>query len=130
MPSPDQIAEMQNAEVLKEFLADVKTTEIGDRLQAARRRLEEKVEQATGTPANVFHVSETKQMRKDLDAVIQAIKYSKRQSAERTLALRKIQEGVMWLGMDLKAMNEANPYPSSYEPTSPTIEPTADGLKL
>jgi len=43
----------------------------------------------------------------------------------------------MWLGMDLKAINEespsdetANPYPQSYNPESPVIEPTADGLKL
>lgn len=42
----------------------------------------------------------------------------------------------MWLGMDLKAQSEegasgcANPYPTSYDPSSPTIEPTADGLKL
>ena len=43
----------------------------------------------------------------------------------------------MWLGMDLKAINEenpspetANPYPQSYNPASPVIEPTADGLKL
>lgn len=42
----------------------------------------------------------------------------------------------MWLGMDLKAINEESPgaspspYPESYNPESPVIEPTADGLKL
>ena len=42
----------------------------------------------------------------------------------------------MWLGMDLKAIGEenpglvANPYPSSKDPSTATIEPTADGLKL
>ena len=41
----------------------------------------------------------------------------------------------MWLGMDLKAMREEglhteSPYPSSYDPLSPVIEPTADNLKL
>lgn len=78
----------------------------------------------------VTPVSETKQLRKDLDEVIQKIKGSPRKSAERTLALRKVQEAVMWLGMDLKDLNEPNPYPESYNPASPKIEPVADGLKL
>jgi hypothetical protein len=37
----------------------------------------------------------------------------------------------MWLGMNLKRLNEANPYPSSKDPnTGDKIEPTADGLKF
>jgi len=37
----------------------------------------------------------------------------------------------MWLGMDLKRLNEVNPYPSSKDPnTGDKIEPTADGLKF
>ena len=37
----------------------------------------------------------------------------------------------MWLGMDLKRLNDVNPYPSSKDPsTGIKIEPTADGLKL
>ena len=37
----------------------------------------------------------------------------------------------MWLGMDLKRLNQPNPYPSSKDPsTGSKIEPTADGLKL
>jgi hypothetical protein len=37
----------------------------------------------------------------------------------------------MWLGMDLKRLNDTNPYPSSKDPsTGDKIEPTADGLKL
>jgi len=36
----------------------------------------------------------------------------------------------MWLGMDLKRLNEANPYPDSYKPENDKIAPTADGLKL
>jgi len=54
-----------------------------------------------------------------------------RPSRERSLAITKIQEAIMWLGMDLKAIGESpNPYPESYNPESPVIEPTADGLKL
>jgi hypothetical protein len=48
----------------------------------------------------------------------------------RSLAITKIQEGIMWLGMDLKAQNEANPYPESKNPDNVEIAPTADGLKL
>lgn len=76
------------------------------------------------------HVAETKQFRKDLDATLQKIKRSDRQGRERALAVTKIQEAIMWLGMDLKDQNEPNPYPESpaIEPTADG--PTADGLKL
>lgn len=92
-------------------------------------------------------VKQTKQFRQDLDGVLQRIKYAcntnnphamvpVRMSRERSLAITKIQEGIMWLGMDLKAQDEegekgcSNPYPASYDPSSSMIEPTADGLKL
>ncbi len=71
-----------------------------------------------------------KQLRKDIDEKIQEIK-NLSPSRERSLAITKLQEGVMWLGMDLKRLNEENPYPSSKDPLSgDKIEPTADGLKL
>lgn len=71
-----------------------------------------------------------KQLRKDIDEKIQEIK-NLPSSRERSLAITKLQEGVMWLGMDLKRLNEENPYPSSKDPSSgDKIEPTADGLKL
>lgn len=100
-------------------------------------------------------VADTKQYRKDLDGILQRIKRDStldpdntdstgqpakflgyRSSRERSIAMTKIQEAIMWLGMDLKAMKEEgvsgceNPYPQSYNPESPVIEPTADGLKL
>jgi hypothetical protein len=90
-------------------------------------------------------ISETKQYRKDLDKVLQCLKLSSiatgpapcRSSRERSISITKIQEAIMWLGMDLKAIDEespsketANPYPQSYNPESQVIEPTADGLKL
>jgi len=83
-------------------------------------------------------VSQTKQFRKDLDGILQRLKLSSipggphpcRASRERSLAVTKIQEAIMWLGMDLKDIGESNPYPNSYNPASPVIEPTADGLKL
>ncbi len=75
-------------------------------------------------------IVETKQFRVDLDAVLQRIKDAGRKSRERSLCITKIQEGIMWLGMDLKDMNTPNPYPDSYNPSNTKIAPTADGLKL
>jgi hypothetical protein len=91
--------------------------------------------------------AQTKQFRADLDATLQRLKKAcdhtdmpskgispvpgARSSPERDIAITKIQEAIMWLGMDLKAIGETpNPYPHSYDPKSPVIEPTADGLKL
>lgn len=75
-------------------------------------------------------IVETKQFRVDLDAVLQRLKESSRNSRERSLAVTKIQEAVMWLGMDLKALAAPNPYPNSYNTSNAIVEPTADGLKL
>lgn len=75
-------------------------------------------------------VTGNKQLRKDTDDIIQRIK-NLPSSRERSLAITKLQEGVMWLGMDLKRLGEANPYPSSKDASTGTIiEPTADGLKF
>ncbi len=76
-----------------------------------------------------------KELRRDTDAIIQRVR-SLPPSRERSITITKLQEGVMWLGMDLKRINEANPgtienpYPNSKDPTNTKIEPTADGLKL
>ena len=74
-------------------------------------------------------VIEDKQLRKDTDAIIQRVK-DYPASRERSIAITKLQEAVMWLGMDLKRLNEPNPYPNSKDPSNTKIEPTADGLKL
>ena len=74
-------------------------------------------------------VSNTKQLRKDIDEVLQRVK-GLYQSREISLAITKLQEATMWLGMNLKRLGEANPYPESKNPDSQRIEPTADGLKL
>ena len=76
-----------------------------------------------------------KQLRKDIDVQIAATK-SLQPSRERALTITKLQEAVMWLGMDLKRISEENPgkfnnpYPNSKDPSNTKIEPTADGLKL
>lgn len=71
-----------------------------------------------------------KQLRKDLDEKIQEIR-NLEQCRETSLVITKLQEAVMWLGIDLKRLNDTNPYPSSKDPNTGTkIEPTADGLNF
>lgn len=75
-------------------------------------------------------IVENKRLRKDIDEKIQDVK-TLPSSRERSLCITKLQEAVMWLGMDLKRLNETDPYPSSKDPsTGDKIEPTADNLKL
>lgn len=70
-----------------------------------------------------------KDMHKQIDEILQMIKAAPA-SRERSLAITKLQEGIMWLGMDLKRLGTENPYPESKDPTSLRIEPTADWLKM
>jgi hypothetical protein len=74
-------------------------------------------------------VVKVKALRVQIDACIQAVRELSG-SAERTLSMRKLQEAVMWLGMDLKRLGETNPYPNSRDTTNAIVDPTADGLKL
>ncbi len=75
-------------------------------------------------------VQKVKQFRQSGDQLIQQVK-DLPPSRELSLAITKFQEGIMWLGMELKRMNEPNPYPSSKDPnTGDKIEPTADNLKF
>lgn len=69
------------------------------------------------------HIAQSKQSRKDLDHCLQCLRenadpnykglrhpdHAVRSSRERSMAITKIQEAIMWLGMDLKAINEENP---------------------
>lgn len=70
-----------------------------------------------------------KQLRVALDNELQRLK-SLSPSRERALCRTKIEEAVMWLGMDLKRLGTPNPYPNSKDPTNTKVDPTADGLKL
>ena len=84
-----------------------------------------------GPNPNEFHIIENKELRVALDKQLQILKRdTARKSRERSLAITKLQESIMWLGMDLKALNEENPYPDSYDPSNTNIAPTADNLKL
>lgn len=75
-------------------------------------------------------VVENKRLRQEIDAKIQEVKELPA-SRERSLAITKLQEAVMWLGMDLKRLGTANPYSSSKDTsTGSAIEPTADRIKM
>ena len=75
-------------------------------------------------------IQNIKQLRRDIDTIIQRVLQLK-SCRETSLSITKLEEAVMWLGMDLKRLNEVNPYPSSKDPsTGDVIEPTADNLKF
>ena len=77
-----------------------------------------------------LEIPKVKQLRKDIDDVIQRVKVLD-DCREVSICITKLQEAVMWLGMDLKRIGAINPYPSSKDPSTGTkIEPTADNLKF
>ena len=69
----------------------------------------------------------SKQVRIDTDDIIRRL-HNMEGCREVSLAITKLQEGVMWMGMNLKRLREANPYPNSKNVNNETIEPTADKL--
>lgn len=74
-----------------------------------------------------------KELRVGLDAQLRKLR-GLPPSREHALAITKIEEGVMWLGMSLKSLNQmrevpqASPYPDSYNPANTKVAPTADGV--
>ena len=76
------------------------------------------------------YVQEVKLCRRNIDATLQQVK-DLQKSRETSLSVTKLQEAVMWLGMELKRLNEVNPYPNSKDPnTGDKIDKTADNLKF
>ena len=113
MPTPEQATAKLSPETLK----------LADQLGAQLRGIPDKVSDLDA------QVIADKELRRDLDAQLQKLK-ALPPSRERSLSVTKIQEAIMWLGMDLKRLNDTRPYPSSYDPSTTKVEPTADGLKL
>ncbi|HLS53379.1 MAG TPA: hypothetical protein VK031_05375 [Tissierellaceae bacterium] len=70
-----------------------------------------------------------KELRVELDNVLQKLK-SLPLSRDRQISAINLKQAIMWLGMDLKRLNEPNPYPESYNPNNSKVSPTADNLKL
>ncbi len=66
-----------------------------------------------------------KQCRVDLDTALQKV-HTLPPSREVSLSITNIQQGIMWLGMELRRIGTPNPYPESYNPDSTIIEPTTD----
>lgn len=83
----------------------------------------------TSEQSHEKEVKANKTLRVNLDAELQRLKSLPR-SRERSLAITKTQEAIMWLEMDLKRLNQPNPYPDSYKPENAKIAPTADGMKM
>lgn len=79
-----------------------------------------------------LNIIETETLRVEFDAALQNLKKAElnRRSRERSIAVTKLQEAIMWLGIDLKGLNALNSYPNSCKPDDAIAEPTADGLKL
>ena len=77
-----------------------------------------------------LEIPKVKQLRKDIDDVIQRVK-ALDNCREVSIGITKLQEAVMWLGMDLKRIGDINPYHNSKDPSTGTkIDPTADNLKF
>jgi len=78
----------------------------------------------------IEYVPRVKEFRQLGDKLIQEVR-ELCPSREVDLSIIKLQEGVMWLGMELKRINEPNPYPNSKDPsTGNVIDKTADGLNF
>jgi hypothetical protein len=82
--------------------------------------------------ARLRAIKATKQDRVNLDAILQRLKHPESlcMSDEESNAAHYITIGIMWLGMELKRLGTPTPYPNSMDPSSPKVDPTADGLKL
>lgn len=93
-------------------------------------------------------IIESKQFRKDADELLQRMKKhtgklktlvepvgdNKMDKGEvianHILSVRHVEDAIMRQGIALKNFGTADPYPSSKDPTTTKVEPTADGLKL
>lgn len=74
-------------------------------------------------------IRDTKLMRKFLDIALQKVILLK-STKPTDLAIIRIQEAIMWLGMHLKELGTPDPYPTSRDNSDLTIHPVADNLKF
>lgn len=74
-------------------------------------------------------IVKTKQLIKDIDEVLHKVKEIS-YARETSLAVTKLQEGIMWLDMYLKTLNGPNHYSESKDESGNYAAPTADELKL
>lgn len=69
----------------------------------------------------------SKQIRVDIDDIIRRVD-NMEVSRETSLVKTKLQEAIMWMGMNLKRLGNPNPYPNSRNTNNEKIDKTADGL--
>lgn len=69
----------------------------------------------------------SKQIRIDVDDIIRRVD-NMEISRETNLVKTKLQEAIMWMGMNLKRLGTPNPYPNSRNTNNEKIDKTADGL--
>lgn len=116
-----------------------------DFTRAVKEPIEDHTESKPADPQAEL-VRLAKGFRKDLDETLQRMKVLRdelhgaslngvaKDSTEvipnLVLSIRHVEDAIMRQGMFLKAVGNPNPYPTSYDPSSPVVEPTADGLKL
>ena len=67
-------------------------------------------------------IVENKELRVEFDSILQKVKTSPRESRERSIVITKLQEAIMWLGMDLKELGNENHYPNSYNPNNTIVD--------
>ena len=90
-------------------------------------------------------IAAAKTFRKDADELLQRMKEHARFTEmhqildaeddtsiarHHSLSIIAIEDCIMRQGMVLKSIGNPTPYPNSYNPDSPVVDATADGLKL
>ena len=77
-----------------------------------------------------LEIPKVKQLRKDIDGVIQRVK-SLDDCREVSICITKLQEAVMWLGMDLKRIENINSCPNTKDSSKGTnINHNSNNLKF
>lgn len=69
----------------------------------------------------------SKQVRIDIDDILRRVD-NMEVSRETNLVITKLQEAIMWMGMNLKRLGNPNPYPNSRNTNNTKVDKTADGL--
>ena len=69
----------------------------------------------------------SKQIRVDIDDIIRRVD-NMEASHETSFVKTKLQEAIMWMGMNLKRLGNPNPYPNSRNTNNEKVDKTADNL--
>jgi len=76
-----------------------------------------------------YNIIHSKQCRVELDNALQSVKRLS-SSREVSISITKVEEAIMWLGMNLKRLGTPNPYPNSRDVANTIVDKTADNLKF